>query len=149
MNRKQITLAAAIAVLIGSWLYIVMTATGGGGEPGVWFYDLDAGELYAAPRGTVAPTTAPSGGEGVKAMVYACDSCDGETAVGYLVNHQPALKRKLEAGEEVDPQMMLTDQLIRAAAGDAWHPAGSPEARDIKAAVRNACGDQRVAACQP
>lgn len=58
---------------------------------GRWYYDLGSGELFATDALRVPPIEAPSGGEGVEAVVFSCGQCDdpANRHIAYLITTHP------------------------------------------------------------
>lgn len=72
---------------------------GGGGrsDVAVWFYDLQAKQLFQADPDDVPPIEAPSGGEGVRAYVYSCGACTQDARrIARLERYTPESKQAFE-----------------------------------------------------
>lgn len=76
-EKPAVTVAVLLALIAVCWGYIILRASGtsilGGNR--VYFLDLQTADLFDAPANSKSPMTAPSGGEGVRAYVFACGSC--------------------------------------------------------------------------
>lgn len=92
-NRGPIAVVAMV-VIVAAIFWMMRSGLGGSAESdqshrNIWLYDLNTGSLFASNGPAIAPTTAPSGGQGVYAHVYACGQC-GDAAqrqVVYLSTH--------------------------------------------------------------
>lgn len=56
-----------------------------------WFYDLETGKLFPTEKLEIPPITAPSGGEGVEAVVLSCGQCGdpAQRQIVYLISTHP------------------------------------------------------------
>lgn len=60
----------------------------------VYYYDLGTDQLFVAPPADVTPIDAPSGKDnGVRAYVFACGDCSGQTFIGWLERTAPAARK--------------------------------------------------------
>jgi len=69
-----------------------------------WYYDLNTGQLFAAPLGEIPPIAAPSGPlpdgspAGVRAHVYGCGDCsEANRTIAYLETYTPEDRQRLQA----------------------------------------------------
>jgi hypothetical protein len=97
---KPIVSVVVVVVLIALSVWITSRQ---GRVVGPTYYDVQTGELFPYRGEELPPITAPSGGEGVIAHVFACGSCDDEDArfIGYLEKYtdegKAQVKRTAEA----------------------------------------------------
>ena len=169
MNKKSVA-AAAVAVLLGSLLAIVLSSGGSGtaSQPmHAYFFDLSTNELFTADKTLLAPIEAPSGsfkGEpgGVSAFIYSCRQCDpDEWEIRYLLKYSDAAKQHMLQLQEQHPDKAVYMPQDRAATEpfrsgilvkrpeDAnWVRKASPEGTTI---VREAavCGSRLARQCRP
>lgn len=99
MGQNPVVAVIAAIVLIVAVVLVIRFVAGGEGGPtnlSNW-YDIDKKQLYGAPGQDTPPMKAPSGGEGVKARVYANGSCDNkdDRFIGYLEKFSEATKAEL------------------------------------------------------
>jgi hypothetical protein len=102
-----------------------------------WYYDLGTGELYAAAADAVPPIEAPSGGDGVRAIVVSCDQCSdaSQRQIVYLEKWSQEDRAYLmapdDAGDRAEPAPLV------ATPGQAvqWVDMESPQGRAIVAAA--------------
>jgi len=94
-----------------------------------YFYDLGDNKLYTEKPGAEAPVVAPSGKVGVAAAVFACGSCESESArfTAYLTRNSDAYVRASSTGEPVPDEIARNGTLFRGVEGGEWmtrdHPA--------------------------
>lgn len=118
-RNRPVALAVAIVVLGGATFMIWQTVSGGSTGTVTftgsnWFYDVGSGELFAASADQHPPIAAPSGGEGVRAVVYSCTSCDDaeSRSIASLFKYtDEAQKRLIQAGSRASAQ--LIDEVSR------------------------------------
>jgi hypothetical protein len=118
----------------------------------VWFYDQSAKRLYAAPRDLVPPDG--KGDTRVRAVVVGFQGMGNgvsQLRIAWLEKYRPELKALLERaraahaarrpfGETIPPPNSLyfqSNTLVKRPGEDAWHQAGTDEARQIMAEWRD------------
>lgn len=98
----------------------------------VYFYDVDAGKIFVVSDddNPVPPITAPSGGEGVAAIVFSCGDCDDESSlfVTQLKKYTDKAKTAM-VGDDLDAVRKGT--MVRSAAGGEWVTAESDKGQEI------------------
>lgn len=151
MNKQTLLLVISFLLIAAA---VIIASRGGDSSSsrGVYFYDLDDAKLYVAPPGTLAPTTAPSGGEGVAAAVFSCTTCEdpGARFTAYLTKHTDDYKKVLMSGAEPTAEQMAGGQLVRNVDGEEWLVGSSPEALAITRAATERCTPaQKSVLCQP
>lgn len=125
-----------------------------------WYYDVNAKELYAASARTPPPTAAPSGGEGVAAVVYACHDCNdaGDRWISYLwkLPEEAVDEAQRLAASDASDQEVLSFfnryndiRLVRRAQGGAWVSADSEAGARVAAYPGDRCGGQPPLSCLP
>lgn len=146
-----------VVVLLGSAAAIMARRNGAPPAPAfaqTWFYDLGTGELFAADN-QHPPIPAPSGAEGVRAMIYACGDCDPATwTPAYLETLTPQAKVAMQQPDETIEQnrarsaAMTTGRLIAAwpekGQKPAWVSSNTPDAAAIVSRAANPCSDTSV-----
>ena len=74
---RRIVLGAVLLLVSSCPLAVTISRMAASGPPNTltYWYDMKTGKLYGAPGPNLSPMLAPSGGEGVKAAVYAEKDC--------------------------------------------------------------------------
>lgn len=164
MNRQMTTTVIAVVLLAtAGWL-----AFGRDRVPADirldYFYDLDTGELFTAPRDQLAPFPAPGGGTAVKATVFSCESCDNRDThfIGWLERYSDEAKTLMRTErqsetDDVDPKfneaMAEGHQIafIDDAGGElTWQSSSDPQVVAQMRHVLTRCeGVRRTEACNP
>ena len=119
------------------------------------FYDLGTGEIYPERDRPYPPVTAPSGKEGVEAVMFSCGNCDvkSDRFIGYLRKYTPegkqAIKDALAAEDFGGRITAMEDSLIRRKddADTDWADQISGEGQDIIAEVHQKCDSGRATPC--
>jgi hypothetical protein len=109
-----------------------------------WYYDLNAGKLFAGPLTAIPPIPAPSGplpnGEpaGARAYVYTCKTCsEADRVIAYVESCSPEVQAKLvqqlqsPGGLDHNRGSLLNDGVgvfIKRPADTQWLERVSPEA---------------------
>lgn len=99
-----------------------------------WFYDLNTGQLFVAPKNAVPPIAAPSGpladgrAAGVKAYVfsYVQEPNESERFIGFLETTDANY-----VGRNDTPKKWGQGMLIKRLSDTKWFPAGSRQGRGI------------------
>lgn len=112
-----------------------------------YFYDLNTGELFAVPAGTLGPITTPSGPyqgmpAGVRAHVYCCGPyLEGtEKFIGYLEVPRDALPEDRRPPlVQPNPETEEADLVIRRPGDDRWYDPSGSEGRRIMQEPRQRC----------
>lgn len=148
MNFRTVTSIVAVVVCLGAAAWLITRSRGE--SFGTYFYDVQAGSLYAAPIGTLPPARAPSGGEGVLAIVFACADCDNDTdrQVAYLQTYTDEYRQALQSGDEVTEKMTFEGQRYRSVDDPTWYADGH-EAATIIASAKARCADGKPIRCRP
>lgn len=124
----------------------------GGGDQR-WFYDLQAGKLFAHSVRNLPPVTAPSGGEGVLAHVYACGECtEAQRTVVYLEKYTDAGKAWAIDTPTDQEGAINTGHLIGLLSDTGevtWVVAESRDGNAITERIGRLCPDQRPTPCRP
>jgi len=162
--QKNPAVAAVVAVLI---LVIVIgyvaRSSKGPRNPdtiGAYFYDLSTGRLFTAPPDSIAPITAPDGGEGqgVRAYVYSCGLCSESELmilyIGKLTEKAAAAVRQAEdfAGPEGDMIRRQGEYVAKPPAPGAepqWVLEASPDGQTLVNAFAKACDGKPAKLCRP
>jgi hypothetical protein len=148
----------AIIAIVGASIAIIVQLTPSSAtlEREGYFYDLNTGELFAAPLNATPPIQSPTdsagGLNGAKAYVFTCSDCDDEQFIAYLKKFPEDMLDEIAAQqEEIEiPQddFMEILALVRKPDGDEWYSEDSPEAEQIFEDLRNRC-PETIRACYP
>src|SRR5690242_5471202 len=99
MKKSESTMQTSLVKILGLTLFLIAAIWGGyqayasrvsrhrhNPAPMAWYLDLKTQDRFAALAGPRPAAVSPSGGEGVRAHVYACGKCPGNTEqwVAYL-----------------------------------------------------------------
>lgn len=146
-------LAAAAGIIL-----LFRSIFGGARRDGVYFYDVSAGRLFVAPRGSISPIRGIDGpGEDAFRAVVITRTGDPEDRrfreIAYLERYSPELKQQMEAAQAGGPPPALgrgasaTHRWVRRTNDAEWVPLGSeagerivaewahPDARGVSPAV--------------
>ena len=156
MTRNPVVAVVAVVVLIVA-LFIILRQFGTGtrGNPSdAFWYDVEKKTLFPH-EGVISPIEAPSGGQGVRAFVYACKSCDDDNDrfIGYLQRYTEEGKQYLEtelAKERPDPMARMTANAyleIRREDDTEWY-LNQEEIGAIKADIKQRCGGKNAILCK-
>ncbi len=168
INQHPTAVGVGIVVLLALLLFFTFPGLRGGGSShgveGFWFYDTGTDQFYIAPTHTQGPVTAPSGEEGVRAMIYTCaSSCgapdlDGKKPedleamnlhVGWYRKLTPEGAKVIEGKQtRIDPMMLRRYQMIRFPGDEKWHAESQVSARRDKA-LRRLCPNAEPIGCLP
>lgn len=138
--------------------YTLSNLLGGGGAyesrnvERVWMKDLASGELFDAgvQKAVHPPITTDSGGQAVKAHVFACGDCNDESKqfIAYLEKYLPEAHEMFASGRR-DLNILAKTHVVRADDEDRWVPIGSPEGVAIIKKRNERCGTQTLVPCFP
>lgn len=161
-SNKPIVAAAAVIVLGISVVLIVRggSSSHAAASQGVYFYDLTSGALFTAPIGATPPLDAPSGaGQGVKAFVVGCGSCDAANLrvlrLETLTDEAVAALAEMKANSGPPSDALIAGQRVavppdKTGAQPAWVPQGSPRGRAILARMPDkVCDSTPATICTP
>lgn len=132
---KRWTWYVVAALALGCAGMHLLAGGGGEGPRRMWCYDLNTGELFAAPYGTLPPIAAPSGDlrdaapgtpAGVEAMVLE-PMAGGSPLVAYLLTRLPGSPPPDPAA----PEAGIPGLLVSLPDARVWVPDGSRQARTI------------------
>lgn len=140
------------ALVTGVWFIVAQTSRflhGNTSANRVWFYDESEKKLYAMPDATIPPDKGVGGisGDGARAIVveFEKNSDPRQRKIAYLLKYSPELKKVLDAsllaraaGKIFDgtvpsrqSEYVQKNTLVRLVDETDWHPANTPEGRDI------------------
>lgn len=169
-NNNTVKLGAAVVLLLAAAGLVAYQMAGGAPQTSAgFFYDLETGKRFASQLGGVPPIDAPSGpGNGVRAEVFACGSCDDADAqfIGWLERYPADAKQQLvsliaerAAAADENTELTLDERIIelrrvlaevRTVDGGDWVNSQSPQADAIYDQVNTRCtGDAKLARCRP
>lgn len=142
INRNPVlATAGAVVLLLAASAVLYYQAFGlpfGGSPAGVYYKDLESGELFVEAAAPVPAITAPSGGVGARAHLYTCGECRPEEWFGYL-EALTAEGRRLQ-----EEQGHLPDEeyyIVRELDADQWTPYMSMEGTRLTNETRDSCPD--------
>ena len=174
-NNSALVAVAAIALLVLTLGYLIMSMTGGTRNnytqpSGKWFYDVDDDKIFLGDVNDVGPIAAPSGGEGVEIVILTCeDSCGGHNltgkspseleSLGLFVSHIRKLSKrgkarydKLSDDEKMyfEMEMYGDSFIVRELSDEKWYAEDSPKMQKINEKQMNACDKKKFARyCMP
>ena len=131
----------------------------------VWFYDLNDGNLYPQPAGTLSPIAAPSAPDdpakrAVRAHVFSCGSCDAGSFIAYLTSATPRYRALLATGsddidehvEKLAAESSQYEGILHASADNPsqWYVVTAPETVELlRAPARECAGKADPVECFP
>lgn len=153
-NRQAIlATVAVVALLIAGGLIVGRGSSGGAGDgpKHVYFYALNTGDLFTAPN-TATTAPAPAGGEGVRAYVYSCTSCDDAASrfAGYVQKYtEQAVAAMANPSPETEDALREGNLVASPAEGGElkWVAADSDAGQRIQNAPFNKCAELQP--CEP
>ena len=125
-GRLRIVFGAVLLLLVVMFFIPHVVPRAAPPQPLTFWYDMKAGELYGGYALGLPPEVAPSGGEGVMAMVYAEKDCAdaNDRFVLYLWKYTPESLEWIlnpEPGGESGPQRSVYyDILVKTPDEDEW-----------------------------
>ena len=158
MGKNPVVAIIAAIVLIVAVVLIFRQAGIGGGSMGspkdAYWYDLDTGKLFGH-KAVTPPIEAPSGGEGVRAHVFACNNCDDKSDrfIAFLERYSDEGKKALEEGAASGKDPMFRAQAmqyseVRLEADTEWTSGADMEAAmAIRQYQNTQCGDKPAKPC--
>ena len=163
-ENPTVGLLAALIVLGGSLAAIAFFIFGnkqGGTVVDIWFYDVDAKQLFVAKSNDLPPIQAPSGGPGVKAYVFACNDCNDpdDRFIAWVEMYTPEYKDILLNPPPMDPEnpdagidlsrIMDEGQLVAKPDSNKWTPSTSERAFALMSGLEERCNGQIPKTCLP
>jgi len=151
-QRQTIKLAVAIGLLVVTAWFLFRAKGNGPRIESVYFYDVGSGELYSEAVETSPPTTAPSGSEGVRAFVFACNDCDdaSDRFIGYLRKFSDAYVSAVKSGNpEIPAEVIMAANLVRITDDQRWFVTESPRGQAILTGPQQRCESQTPQECLP
>ena len=136
---------AMVLVALGVLWFATRPPADPGARP-VYYMDMDTGEVFDAPRGSVPFTEAPSGGHGARAYVFSCGACNADEWFGYLESYSDEVRAQHKPGDPLDD--MSDDHLIRPMEGGDWRPFFSRTGNRLRENMQGRCPDT-LQECQP
>ena len=156
MSKNPLVGVIAAIVLIVAVIFIFKGLGVGGGGLGsskdAYWYDMDTGKLFGHEAVT-PPIEAPSGGEGVRAHVFACNNCDDESDrfIGFLERYtdegKRILKEEQEKGNPMARALALEGVELRREKDEAWLPSMGEEGRALRQEPQTQCGGKQAKQC--
>jgi len=169
-TRGKLVVAGCCVVLAG--VVLLAQSIGGGGPaplPTEYFYDVNTGELFAAPFGSASPTDAPSGAmqdgtpAGMVAYVFGCGSCASRhRQVAYITRMTPTYREaRIRFADDDTAFTNAVERLLQVRPHEGeyvslpespftWHRIDTEEARAIMERPVEICGGgDRVVRCWP
>jgi hypothetical protein len=127
--------------------FLKLSPASGGGNDNAFFYDLQAQQLFVAPRGSIPPIKGIKGAEmaGVRAIVI---STSGNAAdkkhrqIAYLEKYSPEMKQVFEevrraraegrsSAVSIDRKQVPANTLVRRLHETEWHALDTAEGKQI------------------
>lgn len=143
----MLIVALGLVVVAGGVLYFQLFDSGPGSIRAVYFLDMETQEVFEQPPGTLAPVSAPSGGQGVRAHLYTCGECEPDEWFGYLETVREDGQAPAAANEE--PPYREGDHLLRELDNGEWVPYFSPAGERIREVAEQPCPDEHDASPRP
>jgi hypothetical protein len=145
-QKQRMLLVAAVVLLIAATV-IALWPQATPKPQGSYYYDLGTGELYTSS----ASGPAPSGGEGVLAIVFACGDCANkdDRFVAYLSKPNEQYLRVIASGEPPTPEQVQNSNLVRHPTQDQWHASESPQGLAIVRQASSRCPETIAGPCTP
>lgn len=151
IHRNPAVVIVAVVILIASlWWHVLEPITGNGARR-AFYFDLETSRLFTQRTGLLAPIKAPSGGDGVLAIVMSCGSCDdaSQRYIGWIEKYSDAFKQNEAAQRHRDPDLMRRHWFIRTLQSDEWVLAAGAQAQVIRRTAERHCGRREARVCQP
>ena len=153
MGKNPVVAVIAVVVLLAAVWFIArqMGLGGSGGKaPVAFWYDLKTGKLFGGPN-TTDPVQAPSGGEAVRAHVFACNDCAdaNDRFIGYLEKFTDEARQVLveQKGAPMARAMAMEYVKVRRADDTEWVNGGDPEGIEIMTEYLSKCGGKQPPRC--
>ena len=162
MGRNPVVTVIAVIVLIVAVIFIIRGVTDRPIPVGLaTWYDTGTNKLYGAKPDLVPPMPAPSGSEGVRAIIAARGSCykEADRFIAYLEKYTDDGKVQFKEVQQEHPpdflaqmtRISMEERLVRREQDDQWFPADSVEGQAIMSVVHergvrlcgHAAGDER------
>ena len=155
-SPQQATVVAIVLLIVALGSLAWQFRGPGAPDSSVYYWDLETDEHFVAPAQT-PPVEAPSGGEGVRAILYSCGECTPNEWFGYLQTHTPEYARAMEDPElfeQMDPaeqqRFAAQGRLVRPLDGAEWLIKGSREGQLLEDQMYERCGPgERPTQCVP
>ena len=132
-NPVVAVIAAIVLVVAVIWIAKSVFNIGTTPTPGQTFwYDTGSNKLYGVAGNEEPPMPAPSGSEGVRAVVFAKGSCDkaSDRYIGYLEKHDDPEAAKA-APTAMEKAQFMAKRDVRLEKGTTWVKADSDEGWEI------------------
>lgn len=118
-----------------------------------WYYDVQTGEQVPFSSSLRPPVTLENGHQAVRAHVYGCGNCDGDTFISYVERFAPDAPpmptEKPEGPIDIDAGKELALSPQSAGGKLDWVPHNSQAAQQILGSARNKCGNTKPKLCMP
>lgn len=122
-----------------------------GAATGQYFYDLGSGALFVVGADALPPLTAPSGDEGVLAVVYSCSGCEDAAThqIAYLQKYTDDYLQQRTGGQPPKMGAEVEGTMIRAADGERWFVSSSDQVIKLTSQMSSACAGGDAVLCLP
>ena len=121
---RRIVIGVVLLLVSGYPVTVIIRRMAASGPPKTlsYWFDMKTGRLYGVPGMEYPPTVAPSGGEGVKAMVYAAKDCTdlNDRFVVYLWKFTPQMKQLILNPNPNNHGPGRLEMLVRTPDEDKW-----------------------------
>lgn len=148
-NKPAVGVVIAVVCLVLAGV-VVLRPGGASANHTHWVYDLETGDLIASADQGPFPITLDNGHQAVRAMVYACGSCENDHFVGMLERMPEASQQaqRQAAGPGAAPPVTEIAVPIEGKPLQ-WVVVGSPQSASISNYARSRCaGDDRPVICR-
>ncbi len=138
----------AVVAIIVAWVWILKPGASSA-NGGVYFLDLNTHELYPETKQALSPSPAPSGGQGVRAHVFACGQCTADDRFIAFVERytDEALAAKKDGSAVMNPQLLIEGQQVSDGQATQWVPRMSPAGEQLMQSATSRCDQPQV--CLP
>ena len=156
-KNPVVAVVAAIVLVVAVWLIArsLGFGGGGGGAPHAGWYDLETGTIFGAvDPGDFQTVAAPSGGEAVRARVFACNDCDDadDRFLGFLERYSDEARQVLAEEQAKGNRMMARAAAmayveVRGPEDEEWVGAMDPDGLAIQSEAKFKCGGKPPRPC--
>lgn len=156
MGKNPVVAVIAVIILLVAVFFIFKQMGLGGGGYGsakdAYWYDVDTGELFGHAA-VLPPIEAPSGGEGVRAYLFACNDCDDKSDrfIGYLERYSEEgrriLKEEQDKGNPMARALAMEGAEIRRDTDEEWLPAMGDDGKALRQEPQTKCGGKPAKQC--
>lgn len=162
-NRPVVGVGVAV-ILVGIAAIVLARGINGQpryGEDGLYYYNLETGELFVGAVDALPPIDAPTGGQGVRAYLYSCESCAGSPDEIVYLETYTETARQLAAMRNDEEKQLTPMQISQMQGGirvaprpddgqePQWVAANTDDGRALVDAPQTLCSGKRGQRCSP